>query len=65
MSQTIYLVFGRPFTNPAEREFLGAYSTEALARKFVDAQPIERRPLLQISPSILDTDHPDDFWAKP
>lgn len=63
---TIFVVFGLPLTRPGDREFLGAYTSQSGAQRFVDHQPEQIQENLTITEIVLDQ-HPqsDNFWTIP
>jgi hypothetical protein len=65
----VFVVFGCPVREPAMREFLGVYSTEAAAQAFIDAQPSEEvRAQLTVLPVPLDRPsgaNCPEHWADP
>ncbi|MGB8022205.1 MAG: hypothetical protein WCF04_13330 [Candidatus Nanopelagicales bacterium] len=65
MSEMIFVVFGLPLTRPGDREFLGAYSTAALAQRFFDAQDAAVRENLAVVEIALNEHPSDEFWIKP
>lgn len=64
--RVIHVVFGVPIPHPIDREFLGAYSTRALAQRFIDAQPPSVQENLLIQEIPLDTAWCDrEWWVIP
>ncbi len=65
MNRVIYAVFGVPVPYPSRSEFLGAYTTEARAQRFVDAQEPAVQANLRVTEVTLDAHASDSVWAKP
>jgi hypothetical protein len=63
---TIFVVFALPWLRPGDRDFLAAYSTEAAAQRFVDAQEANVRDSLRVVEVRLNA-HPDSdgIWVMP
>jgi len=62
----VFVVFGLPLIQPGDRQFLGAYSSQSRAQRFIDEQLPEVQENLVIAEIVLDQHPPsDDFWNIP